>query len=134
MSCAATAAETLNLPREVHHPGACMHLQQRTTLPRTFGTSTSTIDPSAPAKVTTALPVAVTCFLSFTMSLQNDSAAYTRVVEALPPLFCVGACCSRWHRCIAEPDKCSADIVAIKKSLVHGVSVADADCCNRRRC
>lgn len=41
----------------------------------TLGTSTATEEPSAPINVTIALPVAATCFLSFTMSLQKESAA-----------------------------------------------------------
>ena len=78
----------------------------------TFGTCTATEEPSAPMKVTVALPVAATCFRSFTMSLQKASAAYTRVVDALLPLICVGHCCRCGHLCRALLGNCSASMAA----------------------
>ena len=55
----------------------------------TLGHSTVTVEPSAPLNVTMALPSTRTSLRKFTWSLQNESAAYTRVVDALPPRFWV---------------------------------------------
>ena len=56
----------------------------------TLGHSTVTTEPSAPMKVTMALPSALTSFLTFTTSLQNVSPATAVLMTVLPRLAATG--------------------------------------------
>ena len=56
----------------------------------TLGHSTVTTEPSAPMKVTMALPSALTSFLTFTTSLQNVSLATAALITVLPRLAATG--------------------------------------------
>ena len=56
----------------------------------TFGHSTVTTEPSAPMKVTMALPSAFTSFLTFTTSLQKVSLAKAELMTVLPRLAATG--------------------------------------------